>query len=89
MLLHACHVEPGSNRAAFRRGASRVQDAAGTKNSNSDLYVPRYTKMNRVCTKMNRVCTNVILRYIEIYSVISSYTELYPSWYIPSYTEYN
>ncbi len=85
MLLRACRVEPGtggSNCAAFRRGASRLQDAAGTKNRKSDLYVPRYTKMNRLGVLRYHDHDDVVRSYTSR-SECSSYTEIYRD--IPSY----
>ena len=76
----ACRVEPGSKHTAFRWGASRVQDAAGTKNRKSDLYVPRYTKI----TEYVRRCTSRSECYSEIYRDIPSYRLLFRA--IPSYT---
>ena len=52
-----------------------MQDAAGTKNRKSDLYVPRYTKMNRVCTKLyleKRMLYRDIPRYTEISHAVVS-----------------
>ena len=69
-----------------------MQDAAGTKNGKSDLYVPRYTKLNSVCTKINlekRMLYRSIPRYTQLPNAIPSYTELYPSWYVQIYTEYS
>ena len=48
--------------------------------------------MNRVCTKLyleKRMLYRDIPRYTELPNAIPSYTELYPSWYVPSYTEYS
>ena len=73
MLLHACCDEPGSTRAAFRRGAGRVQDAAGTKNGKSDWYIPRYTKLNRVYTKIYLEKRRSIPRYTQLTDAIPSY----------------
>jgi hypothetical protein len=48
--------------------------------------------MNRVCTKLyleKQMLYRDIPRYTELPNAIPSYTELYPSWYVPSYTQYD
>ena len=83
LLLHACRDEPGSKRAAFRRGAAagcRMQQGPKTENQ-IGIYrdIPSWTQYISSYTSTNEEVYRDIPSYTQLPDAIPSYPELYRS----------